>query len=768
MKKVVLILAGLLFVVVVALASIPLFVDVDQYRPMITAEANKRINGKLELGKLKLSLWGAIKIHAESIKVSVNGFPEPLLDTKFFHLELPFASVLSGHPEVIAVLDTPKISILKNANGKMNAMELVPTAAAPALAAPTPPVATAPATPAGPTKLPAIVVGASIGLRILNGNLSYADRVSKAEYKVEGLDLNARNLGLGRKMNIDIKAPLKGKMPTMSFEGPINVALELTPVLSGSVVKSAKGTLSLDATGLAVALTSGAFQKTKTTALTLKARFDGDEKETVLQDLEFRFFDYVIHGKGRVTTQPVTAKMEINTDTIRLDKLSELVPMLAAYDLKGAVNLNTSVDATDKDFKINGDLKLTDGSAMVKGVLKEPLKFQVQAGFSENSLNLVRVAVAGPDSDLNLQGTIKNFMAPQIQMKLTGTSVNVDKLVVADKGAGTGAPAGTPAAAVKPVPTDDVNPLAELAKNPILMKMVLNFNANVGKFIVMGAPFEQVNLAANMQNLDLKVTNASLKTFGGSVNTTGEFDLKSAGFNYHSQGDVAKISGKDALTAYFPKFKNTLEGIFNAKWNVSGAAFPSSVRMKSIKGNAKLVATDGALKSIDFQSEINSAIQKAPFLKNKTPLQLDDGFKSFTADINFVNGDVKIDPIDMQPRNRGFVIKGKSTIHESLTQETFMDIYDPQKILPQEISQGPTKPSLAFHLTGPLSGPQTDWGYTIQKLASGAGTTAVKSLIQKALGGAIPGGAPAGGANSSGNDAVKNLGDQIKKKFKLF
>jgi uncharacterized protein involved in outer membrane biogenesis len=98
MKKALWILGGLFVALLVALVSVPLFVDVDQYRPVITAEANKRINGKLELGKLNLSLWGAIKIHAESIRLHVNGFPDPLVDTELFHLEIPFSSVITGSP----------------------------------------------------------------------------------------------------------------------------------------------------------------------------------------------------------------------------------------------------------------------------------------------------------------------------------------------------------------------------------------------------------------------------------------------------------------------------------------------------------------------------------------------------------------------------------------------------------------------------------------------------------------------------------------------
>ena len=125
MKKLLWIATGLVITVFVALLSVPLFVDVDQYRPVIVGEVNKRINGQLELGKLKLGLWGSLKIHAESIRLSVNGFSGSMVDAQQFRLEIPYMSILGGAPQVTAVLENPRISILKDSRGKTNAMELM-------------------------------------------------------------------------------------------------------------------------------------------------------------------------------------------------------------------------------------------------------------------------------------------------------------------------------------------------------------------------------------------------------------------------------------------------------------------------------------------------------------------------------------------------------------------------------------------------------------------------------------------------------------------
>lgn len=779
MKKLLWLLGALFVVLVVAIVSVPLFVDVDQYRPVIVEEANKRINGKVELGKLDLSLWGAVKINAESIKVNVNGYKDPLLDTREFHLEIPFLSVLTMRPKVIAVFDEPKISVVKGRSGKMNVMELMKTAEAPAshgddaaknaMVEDEVSTTSAAAEKSEPTKVPALLAGASLGLRIEKGNLHYEDHLTRADYRVEGLDLVGNNLGLGSAMDLTVRAPLKGATPTLSFQGPVEATAEITPVLVGNDLRGASGKIDVDASGLELALKSGAFKKTSGVPLSLSARFDGNEKETLIQSLEARLADYKVHGKGRATVEPLTVKLDVSADPMRLDDLAKIVPMVAEYQLKGTLHFNANVDQDPKDLRVNGDLKLSDGSVFLKDLLQAPLAFQVQAGFSENSLNLVRAGVSGPDTEAQLQGTVRNFLAPQFSFNLTGKSFNVDKTLVfpAAKTASARSWELIPEAHAEEAHAQDakekkpvmVNPMAALAKNPILAKASGVFNAQLGRVTVKGSNLENVALKSKLQSLNLTVEDASFRTFGGTVKATGVFDLGSPRLSFRTKGQVANISAKDAFTQYFPKYQNTLEGQVDATWNVSGALYPEPSRMRALDGTAKLVAQNGVLRSIDFQDSINSAMAKIPFLKDKKPIEVDDGFKTLKADLRFQNGEVKAEPIEVEPRGKGFLVKGKSTIQENLTQESFFDIYDPHGKLPKEISQ-PGKVAIALRLHGPLSAPKTDYDYTVKKLASTAGKAKAKEALGKFLGG--------DSQDGEKKDPLKGLGDKLKKKIKLF
>src|SRR6478752_5314026 len=71
LAKKLLLAAGSLFgLLVLAAIIVPLVVDVDKYRPLILSKANERINGKLELGKLGLSLWGRVHITIDGLKLT--------------------------------------------------------------------------------------------------------------------------------------------------------------------------------------------------------------------------------------------------------------------------------------------------------------------------------------------------------------------------------------------------------------------------------------------------------------------------------------------------------------------------------------------------------------------------------------------------------------------------------------------------------------------------------------------------------------------------
>src|SRR3954452_12995285 len=105
-KKILMAVGGLFALLVVAIIAIPFFVEVDKYRPQIVSKANEYINGKLDIGKLSLSLWGQVKVRIDGLSLKDTSGQE-VFGVKDAYFHIPFPSLLGGSPDLILVADKP-------------------------------------------------------------------------------------------------------------------------------------------------------------------------------------------------------------------------------------------------------------------------------------------------------------------------------------------------------------------------------------------------------------------------------------------------------------------------------------------------------------------------------------------------------------------------------------------------------------------------------------------------------------------------------------
>ena len=81
MKKLLKLLGVLAGVLLVLIITIPFFVNVDRFRPGLEKAVNNHLQGKFELGKLSLSLWGRIHVGVDGLKLS-DSRGSPVLSVK--------------------------------------------------------------------------------------------------------------------------------------------------------------------------------------------------------------------------------------------------------------------------------------------------------------------------------------------------------------------------------------------------------------------------------------------------------------------------------------------------------------------------------------------------------------------------------------------------------------------------------------------------------------------------------------------------------------
>jgi hypothetical protein len=769
MKKKLLIAAGVIFGLFLILAIVlPLVIDVDKFRPKIVSAVNEKINGEFKLGKLQLSLWGGVKVRIESLSITETGAKKPLVETNSAYMEIPLLSLITLSPSLTAVLDAPKVNVIKFKNGKMNVTELMkPTA----LKEPTPKQEATPS-----SGMPAMLANASVGFRIEKGVIAYTDEGSNSKYSIDGLELDAQNIGLHDTMKISVKMPIKGSTPTMTVDGLVSANAQIKPILAGGEVRSASGTIDADATGLAFKINNGMVNKTPKTPLVFTADFVGTENDVTIKSADFKFDELAVNAKGLVILQPKqSVKMDITSSKLNLASLEKFVPMLKEYGLAGMAGMNVHAEGPTDQLVITGDLSVKGGKANYPAMLKAPIGFDVRAGFTDKSLTLNELSVSAPDTEVKLTGTVKDFKAPQFAFNLTGKELNVDKLMKSEppppkkeasyfsilpeaeakpvhKEAPKKSAKGPAKEESQAVATSGANPMLSLAKNPMVANAAGSFNVNLTKVIAKNATISDINAKINLKNMNLNVPSATLKMFEGALSTNFNANLKSAGLNFSTTGTMSNLNTVPACQAFAPKFQHTLEGKINAKWSMEGIAFPTTALMHNLKGNASITSENGKLRTMDIGESIKGVFGKVSFLQGKSIPSIDENYKSMRAEIKMANGVVTADPLEVIGSNKGVNVKGRSTIQENMNQETFVDVYDPNHLLPKEVSNGKDA-ALQLHITGPATAPVTDYGYTVGKLAKNVVRNQGADLIKKALGG--KGG---GGSSDAIGGALKKLG----------
>lgn len=794
-KKIAIALGCLFAIALIAIITVPMFVDVDKYRPQIEQAANEQINGSLELGKLHLSLWGGVYVKADSIALTIKGEKKPAVSADQFYLQIPFFSLLLGGPAVTAVLDAPEISIVSDRAGKINLMNLIKETKGKPAAKSAAPAGTANAAAkssdsgksagadssaesktaaksddakgaSASAALPAFLVGASLGVSINEGKLSYKDEKTGEKIDVNGVELDLMDVGLTKTIKFYLSVPLDVKMKAAKVKGTFVANAKFKPVLAGAAVRAAKGFIEVDASDLNI--DAGVFKKADRVPVTLKANFDGTENDFKLLDAELQFHTLKLTGGGAFIHAP-KMEYEFNFKTPQnfdLASFGELVAMLNAYELKGSTSISANIEGAAKKMRLKSYIKINNGSVAYPDLLKQPLKFTSKIALSENAMDMRGTKITANNFDLTLmKAQVVSFKKPMLRFMLDSKEMNLDDLIDQSKLGAKKQAALLPrlldsliatavaAGEAKPVM---VNPMYEMSKNPVLKSMTGEFKASIRKLVYQKTPITNINLLADLDKLRLNVSRLDMAVFGGKINAKANADLATKRLGFRSNGSVSGISGKEAITTYMPKLQNTLEGKLSANWNIRGFAYPQPDLMKSLDGKVNLTAKNGRLRSFDFKDSINGAISKVPFLKGKSAPDIDSSFRSFRSDIALKGGVIQANPIVFKGSDKSIDFNGKSTIQASMDQETFIDVFDPNKRLPQDISHGSERPSLALRFSGPLASPKPDYGYTAQRLAQNAAKKHSKKLIKKGLDKVLGGDKKGGGGL-----------DKLKKKFKL-
>jgi AsmA protein len=249
-------IVGIVIVVLILLVVIaPFLIPVNHFRPEIEAQASAALGRKVEVGNLSLSLFsGSLGADNLSIADDPKFSSAPFLTAKSLKVGVEMMPLITSKTLNVTdvVIDSPQVSLIRNAGGDWNYSTLgASPAKAQSQAAP------APATPATPAAKPATPPPASGGatpaftvqkLELKSGQITVSSVGSAKKSNYTNLNVTASNVSLTSKFPVTVTADLPGggNFKVDGNCGPVN---ETNSVLTPLDAKLTVSSLNLASTG---------------------------------------------------------------------------------------------------------------------------------------------------------------------------------------------------------------------------------------------------------------------------------------------------------------------------------------------------------------------------------------------------------------------------------------------------------------------------------------------------------------------------------------
>jgi len=761
---------GVLFALLIAaIIIIPLVVDVDKYRPQIVSVANEHINGKLEIGKLTLSLWGKILVKVDGVKLT-DASQHQVISVQDAMIHIPFSSFLTGSPALNFRMQTPEILVIKNRAGKMNLLSLVKTsspASAPTAAASAPQAQTAkgePATkPAQPQtqqasapqqtatktsssqsmQLPAMATHARLGLELLNAHLTYLDESTSLKSETKNLNFIVRDLSLSRPMELEISADLDTVMAKVfSVKGPAKITGELKPHFSGTEFEQVQGQLTVNLDDLVIAV-PGVFLKNKGIPAHAELALTASPKEAQIDKFHIKFHNADIDAKATITNLPSQSiKAEISSNDIALKEWSELIPMAKSFELGGTLKLKAMANGPSDKLGYSADIDLTQLTAKAPMLKGKPI---INAGIHiiTDQVKDLNLTFKAPGNDLRITGKVVSFAAPQATLNIESTGMDLDQLIdfpaapAAKKASADFWISSAVAAQSTAAAADYDKMLDPLRTNPALRLMAANMNVQMKSIKAKGSTIQNINSKFTFKNLVANLEKLSMGIYGGTFSLKAAADFKPAKPTYTLDTQVSQLDLKEAVASSMQSLKNTVYGKLSMSAKGSGAGLnPDEAKAHlNLKGNMKIL--DAIFTSIDVGKMVSEALSsgvakvgdKIPGMKGKQIGKLpsrETKYESMTSDFtisggqfnapNFFAKAAKGSGVDLKGTTRFGLIDQKIDAHwlvidsQNLTKARDLSVNISGTEVPHILAKGNDPVSFPVTVRGSASAP--DYSYS--------------------------------------------------------
>ncbi len=670
-------LGALTVLMVAAAIFVPLFVEVDRFRPQLIETANQYIHGKLELGKLRLSLWGQVKVQVAGFKL-LDAKGQEVVSAQDVHFRMPFSSLISGAPELTLILSAPEVKVVKDVSG-INVLSLVKTSAEPS---------SAPVEQRNHPALPALVIRARVGMQMQNAKLSYIDKLTDFTFDVDSLNVGIRDFSLLRPTEIQATALLDTRMgKQISLRGPASVRATLQPTLEGTKFDSVALQFKAELDGVEIRY-GEYFHKVPGILCHLEGTLSGRKDMVQVSKAVGRFhnaeLDVAAEASGFSQASP-KVRFSVRSNSVSLGPWGYLVPVLKAFELSGHASFKAEGSGTMDKLNYSGE-----GSIQALKIKSSLLKSQPQIDAAikvvTDKVERMGLELTAPGNDLRIKGSVTSFSKPKVRMVVSSSGMDLDQMIVFPKAKKPPAPASSPQTAAKTSEVVhssaasgetgyDYDALLDSLRNsPVARNTDLVVDVAMNSLKAMNIPLERIEGQMSLQGLVASLRKFHLSVFDSEVTSEAAFSLKPKAPTYDFSLGVNGLDMKRAVASQFEVFQNSVLGVASFKMKGMGASFNPGSAVANLKADGAFSVLDARFATLDVGRMATDAVNKAlegleskvPQVRGKKltpPANTGSGFEKMSASFSISKSVFSMPDFQaISGKNRGFDLKGVTTI----------------------------------------------------------------------------------------------------------
>ncbi|HET9698783.1 MAG TPA: AsmA family protein [Terriglobales bacterium] len=466
--------------IVLALALLPQFLNVNSYHDRIQAELQQRLGRPVTLGNIHLSLLPpSLRVKDVVIGEDPNFGSTPFAKAQELDVRVALLPLLRKDVEIQSLrLIDPDIQLIKNSHGDWNYASLgespkpVAQAQTPSAAptpAPTPKTSGAIPNPEQKKTAPQLSLA---HLEISNGRVHLIDQQKNTQNTYENIGLTVKDFAPGKAFDVDGSVQIAGK-----GDQSIQVKGTAGPLVNGSAMIPFSGTVDLKQISISdlrqVAnipaldgyngtLSGQLKARTQNSVLNSEGSIKIDDPQIKTTKLGYplsldykltddlnagviRIEDGTLHlgptpvsiaGTLNTTPNPAQIDMRVKTKGASISEMARLaaaagVAFNAGTQIKGSLNADIAARGAANNPALNGNLK-ADGVEISGGQIRQPVTVpQIELALSPTAVTSNQFQARTGGTQLNGQFTLKDYttQAPAIQATLQTNGANVGELL---------------------------------------------------------------------------------------------------------------------------------------------------------------------------------------------------------------------------------------------------------------------------------------------------------------------------------------------------